>query len=577
MKERIIYPKIRCNHEITKFPFCNKCCCIYDSNKKIASINKRLNSLIKEINFGSTYKNIVIQEENELNKINKIKSKYIYIKNRKEIIEKFFKVITIYKYSLSTFYLAIFLMDEIFYKVNLNKKYFLSNEEIALGSLFLAIKSLELEKNVSSNLSKIQSFFSPSIIYSIERLKIIEILCLKKLNYNIYRITPYDYLNLFIKIGVIFSNEILENTNLNVVYLNSNISKLSYEILDSLMKNTNEYFKIKPNLIALGIILYAKEKIMHINNLEMFIYAYNISKEEIIKTKNFIKENSERKNKLNDINNIINKDRKNNKSQSPLKNQYYQLKKSFLIRPFSLSSVSSRPSSMKKSSLGSNVSTSSDDINNVNMNQKIKITMKNYSKENSIDFSYSYTAQNTINSKRNKNLIKIRPLSQISEMRKSNILVNNKKLNNLNEVKSNLSQKINKHKLSIKEMLKENEKKKNNYASLELSYLISQTSNKSIYNNNKKKNININIKPFKLNNNNLEKKQKEKEKGHYKKTKINNVLKSTINLNKKINKRTHSLTTSVSREKKSNLNLIPLPKKTLINYCKFVNQKAKIL
>ena len=343
------------------------------------------------------------------------------------------------------------------------------------------------------------------------------------------------------------------------------------------MKNTNEYFKIKPNLIALGIILYAKEKIMHINNIEMFIYAYNISKEEIIKTKNFIKENSERKNKLNDINNIINKDRKNNKSQSPLKNQYYQLKKSFLIRPFSLSSVSSRPSSMKKSSLGSNVSTSSDDINNVNMNQKIKITMKNYSKENSIDFSYSYTAQNTINSKRNKNLIKIRPLSQISEMRKSNILVNNKKLNNLNEVKSNLSQKINKHKLSIKEMLKENEKKKNNYASLELSYLISQTSNKSIYNNNKKKNININIKPFKLNNNNLEKKQKEKEKGKYKKTKINNVLKSTINLNKKINKRTHSLTTSVSREKKSNLNLIPLPKKTLINYCKFVNQKTKIL
>ena len=573
MKERIIYPKIRCNHEITKFPFCNKCCCIYDSNKKIASINKRLNSLIKEINFGSTYKNIVIQEENELNKINKIKSKYIYIKNRKEIIEKFFKVITIYKYSLSTFYLAIFLMDEIFYKVNLNKKYFLSNEEIALGSLFLAIKSLELEKNVSSNLSKIQSFFSPSIIYSIERLKIIEILCLKKLNYNIYRITPYDYLNLFIKIGVIFSNEILENTNLNVVYLNSNISKLSYEILDSLMKNTNEYFKIKPNLIALGIILYAKEKIMHINNIEMFIYAYNISKEEIIKTKNFIKENSERKNKLNDINNIINKDRKNNKSQSPLKNQYYQLKKSFLIRPFSLSSVSSRPSSMKKSSLGSNVSTSSDDINNVNMNQKIKITMKNYSKENSIDFSYSYTAQNTINSKRNKNLIKIRPLSQISEMRKSNILVNNKKLPNLKEVKSNLSQKINKHKLSIKEMLKENEKKKNNYASIELSYLISQTSNKSIYNNNKKKNINI--KPFKISNNNLEKKQKEKT--HFKKNKINNVLKSTINLNKKNNKRTHSLTTSVSREKKYNLNLIPLPKKTLINYCKFVNQKTKIL
>ena len=86
---------------------------------------------------------------------------------------------------------------------------------------------------------------------------------------------------------------------------------------------------------------------------------------------------------------------------------------------------------MKKSSLGSNVSTSSDNINNVNMNQIKKISVKSYSKDNSIDFSYSYTAHNTINSKRNKNLIKIRPLSHISEIRKNNILVNNKKLSNL--------------------------------------------------------------------------------------------------------------------------------------------------
>ena len=90
-------------------------------------------------------------------------------------------------------------MDEIFYKFNLYKKYILINEEITLGSLFLAIKNLELEINISTNLSKIQSFFSPSIIYSNERLKIIEILCLKQLDYNIYRIIPYDYLNFICK------------------------------------------------------------------------------------------------------------------------------------------------------------------------------------------------------------------------------------------------------------------------------------------------------------------------------------------------------------------------------------------
>ena len=35
---------------------------------------------------------------------------------------------------------------------------------------------------------------------------------------------------------------------------------------------------------------------MHCNNIEMFIYAYNISEEEIIKSKNFRKKNSEKKN-----------------------------------------------------------------------------------------------------------------------------------------------------------------------------------------------------------------------------------------------------------------------------------------
>ena len=73
---------------------------------------------------------------------------------------------------------------------------------------------------------------------------------------------------------------------------------------------------------------------MHCNNIEMFIYAYNISEEEIIKCKNFIKEKNERNNKINERNNnkednLLSK-RKNNKSQSPLKNQYYKLKKSFL-------------------------------------------------------------------------------------------------------------------------------------------------------------------------------------------------------------------------------------------------------
>ena len=129
------------------------------------------------------------------------------------------------------------------------------------------------------------------------------------------------------------------------------------------------------------------------------------------------------------------------------------------------------------------------------------------------------------------------------------------------------------HKLNIKEMLKESERKKNNYTSIELSYLISHSSNKNKVLNNKKKNINI--KPYKFCNKNIDNKQKEKL--NDKKNKNNNIIRNSIYHYKKINNRTHSLSTSVSREKKNDLNSVSLPKKNIINYCKFVNQKSKIL
>ena len=408
-----IQKRINCNHQITKFPFCNKCCCIYNPIKNISSINKRLNSIKEEITFGTLYKTMINNTDNNRNKFLKLKKESLpNIKNRKDIIEKIFKVITIYKYSLSTFYLSIVLLDEIFIQNKYSKKYFISNEEIALGSLILAIKIIEHENNFSISLTQINYFYSSSVKIPKERLKLIEIICLKKLNYNIYKNTPYDYLNLFIKIGVIFNNEIQENTNLNVVYLNSKISKLSYEILDNIMRNSNEYLLIKPYLISLGIILYAKEKIMHCNNIEMFIYAYNINEKELIKTKNFIKENCEKKSKMNYItkyksknindNNIIIKKLKNN-SQSPLQKQSYKLQKLLFLRPKSLTSMNSRTSSKKKSfNLGSSVSTSSDEFNNGVINHKIIFSGKNFLKENNLNYSFSFTYQNSINSYRKK-------------------------------------------------------------------------------------------------------------------------------------------------------------------------------
>ena len=587
--------KENCNHQITKFPFCNKCCCIYNPIKNISSINKRLNSIKDEITFGTLFKKMINSTDINRNKFVKLKKETLpNIKNRKDIIEKIFKVITIYKYSLSTFYLSIVLLDEIFIRNKYSKKYFISNEEIALGSLILAIKCNEQENNCSISLSQINYFYSSSIKIPKGRLKLLEILCLKKLNYNIYKITPYDYLNIFIKIGIIFNNEIQENTNLNVVYLNSKISNFSYEILDNLMRNSNEYFQIKSYLISLGILLYAKEKIMHCNNIEMFIYAYNISEKELLKTKNYVKENCEKKNKINYIINYKSKNTKNNNlfkkvknnSQSPLQKESYKLQKLFLLRPKSLTSVNSRTSSKKKSfNLGSSVSTSSDEFNNGIINHKIIFSGKNFFlKENTLNYSFSFTYKNSNNSYRKKYILNIRPFSQILEKKNSCLLRNNRRLVNLNEINYNFSQKIKNYR-SIKELLKEKKEKKINYTSNEFSYLISHSSyknksnnknnnnNNNNYNNKKKK---LNIKPYKLNNKNID--LKPKEIINNKEKKINNVIKNSINIYNKMtnHKRTHSLSTFNNIKDKTVLTSL-MKNKNILNYCKIVNRKTKDL
>ena len=137
----------------------------------------------------------------------------------------------------------------------------------------------------------------------------------------------------------------------------------------------------------------------------MFIYGYNISEKDIINSKTFIKENCARKK-----NELLNNNKEdlvkkiNNKSQSPMKEKYYKLQKSFLLRPISLSSVNSRRSSIKKSiNIASNVSTSSDEFN---QNKTIKISNKDFLKENFLNYSFSYSVQNTLNSKKKKILLK---------------------------------------------------------------------------------------------------------------------------------------------------------------------------
>ena len=135
-----------------------------------------------------------------------INSSWSYFKNRQRNINLLQKYLTYYKYSESTFYLALHYLDTIYSSLNgsiVQKK---KNELFVINCLLIAGKFYEKD----SFQPRITRFCSIGIQYDIDEIDICrnEIEVLKLLNYKLNVITAYDILGYLLFNGIIFEIEI---------------------------------------------------------------------------------------------------------------------------------------------------------------------------------------------------------------------------------------------------------------------------------------------------------------------------------------------------------------------------------
>ena len=135
-----------------------------------------------------------------------INSQWSYFKNRQRNINLLQKYLTYYKYSESTFYLALHYLDTIYSTLNGSVVQKKKNELFVINCLLIAGKFYEKD----SFQPRITRFCSIGIQYDIDEIDICrnELEVLKILNYKLNVITAYDILSYLLFNGIIFEPEI---------------------------------------------------------------------------------------------------------------------------------------------------------------------------------------------------------------------------------------------------------------------------------------------------------------------------------------------------------------------------------
>ena len=201
------------------------------NNSNIIDIFYEMIDSIKNENFLHNYKILSNKE--------KIKRSYILKLMKQFILSK--------KIKLRIIYLSIFFLD-LLMKKNRNE---LTLEQIGLGSLILVSKFF-YEKYYNITNKMFRNFNNKK--FSNEELNLIEIECLKLLNYKFNKIQPINFLELLSFYGIVFKNDNLKKEDINKIY------NFTLKLLEYFMAVDNEYIKYNPFKVACSIVAICRKK-----------------------------------------------------------------------------------------------------------------------------------------------------------------------------------------------------------------------------------------------------------------------------------------------------------------------------
>ena len=259
------------------YSFCQKCGCILlkGSQGKIyytLKVKHKIQEIeINPINIVKTMK-MKTEEKypniyNLYNSSPKDKNKddnsiNIYLKYRKMLIIKLQKLMKSFDYCDIIFYQTLFFLDTYLSRDITELMPEKTIYYYLIGYFLCALKLKEVDIYEPS----FDSFFEieKGIYLSPNKIGLYEVLCIKRIEYNIFSYSAYDWLNILLSNGIIFNSEVDDNNEIIIVKghrhsLVNTVKKYAIKLLLNLTLKDN-FFKYSPMYMAFSLIQIAREK-----------------------------------------------------------------------------------------------------------------------------------------------------------------------------------------------------------------------------------------------------------------------------------------------------------------------------
>ena len=323
------------------YSFCDKCGCILikDTNGNIFQTLKHKQNLLEcDLNPIDIIKNMKrnteknhpfinqefnLNKDDKLNIDNELNSIDIYLKYRKMLILNLQKLIIKFDYCDKVFYQCLFFLD-VYLSHHLYD--FISKKKILYYLIGYFLCSIKFKEN-DDCIPPLTAFnYVSSILYlSTEQISYYEVLCLQKINFNIFCYSAYDWLVSLINNGIVFNCEINNSNRIILIkgHKHSLINTINKTALKLLLNLTSSklFFKYSPMQLALSIIQISREKFIDekLINKELF---FNLIKIYDINPADYKKCYEEIKAEIKEIEHSENEDNKDeNEEQSIFRNK----------------------------------------------------------------------------------------------------------------------------------------------------------------------------------------------------------------------------------------------------------------
>ena len=269
-------------------------------------------------------------KDNSLNSIN------IYLNHRKMLLLKLQKLIKAFDYCDKVFYQCLFYLDE-YLSHNMSED--ISAKKLLyylIGFFLCSVKFKETDIYEPS----LDSFYdlSKGIYLSTDKIAYYEVLCLKKINYNVFSYSVYDWITQLISNGIIFNCEVNKDNEIIIIkgHRHSVINAINKYAIKLLLNLTDKYlfFKYAPMYTAISLIQIAREKYINKAMIKPKLFSdlikiyginpnsYKKCYEEIKSDINEISNQENKEKKNDDLNNIERKESTKNASINKYKNIY---------------------------------------------------------------------------------------------------------------------------------------------------------------------------------------------------------------------------------------------------------------